>query len=412
MKILMVNKFLYPNGGSETYIFELGKELVRQGHEVQYFGMEHDGRTVSNHAGQYTEDMEFHGSGISKLSYPFKIIYSKEAKRKMRIVMEDFKPDVVHLNNINFQLTPSVIDAVREYDAKYHVHTRLIATAHDMQWVCPDHLMLTADRNGRYHTCFECRGGHYGNCIKNRCIHGSRLQSVLGAYEALFYAKRGTYRKIDRIISPSGFLKKQLETNPQLSGRIEVMHNFIPPVAEEYGGDADEPELPDRYVLYFGRFSEEKGIGTLLKVCRELPDIQFVFAGNGPMQGEVEKLKNVINVGFLKGKTMSDAISHAEFTVFPSECNENCSFSVMESQVYRTPIIASDLGGTPELLEDRVRGELFCGGNGDQLREKIRRWWDDPQTVAEYRAACESLPFDSVGSYCMKYLQLINNSAV
>ena len=77
MKILMVNKFLYPNGGSETYMFELGKELERRSNEVQYFGMEHEGRIVSNHAGQYTTNMEFHGSLLSMLSYPFKIIYSK-----------------------------------------------------------------------------------------------------------------------------------------------------------------------------------------------------------------------------------------------------------------------------------------------------------------------------------------------
>ncbi|MBR1531654.1 MAG: glycosyltransferase family 1 protein, partial [Eubacterium sp.] len=61
MKILMVNKFLHPNGGSETYIFKLGEQLTKLGHEVQYFGMEHEGRCVGNAAEQYTEDMDFHG---------------------------------------------------------------------------------------------------------------------------------------------------------------------------------------------------------------------------------------------------------------------------------------------------------------------------------------------------------------
>lgn len=109
----MVNKFLYPNGGSETYIFELGKELERQGHQVEYFGMEHEGRIVGNHAECYTAGMDFHTGKLQKLLYPFKIIYSGEAKRKMLRVLEDFEPDVVHLNNFNFQLTPSVIYAVK-----------------------------------------------------------------------------------------------------------------------------------------------------------------------------------------------------------------------------------------------------------------------------------------------------------
>lgn len=61
MRILMINKFLYPNGGSETYIFKLGDYLKNRGHEVQYFGMEHEGRCVGNAVNVYTSDMDFHG---------------------------------------------------------------------------------------------------------------------------------------------------------------------------------------------------------------------------------------------------------------------------------------------------------------------------------------------------------------
>ena len=96
MKILMVNKFLYPNGGSETYIFQLGEELQKRGHEVQYFGMEHEGRIVGNRIDCYTSDMDFHTGKLQKLLYPFKIIYSVEAKRRMGRVLQDMHPDVVH----------------------------------------------------------------------------------------------------------------------------------------------------------------------------------------------------------------------------------------------------------------------------------------------------------------------------
>ena len=116
MKVLIVNKFLYPNGGSETYIFEIGKQLEKLGHEVQYFGMEHKGRIVGNRVGAYTVDMDFHTGGLSKLVYPFKIIYSFDARKQIRRVLDDMQPDVVHLNNINFQITPSVIDEIRKYE--------------------------------------------------------------------------------------------------------------------------------------------------------------------------------------------------------------------------------------------------------------------------------------------------------
>jgi glycosyltransferase involved in cell wall biosynthesis len=423
MKILMVNKFLYPNGGSETYMFELGKELERCGNEVQYFGMEHEGRIVSNHAEQYTTDMEFHGSGLAKLTYPFKIIYSKEARKKMRIVLEDFKPDVVHLNNINFQLTPSVIDAVREYDKAHNTHTKLIATAHDYQWVCPNHMMLRKDEAGNHHVCFKCEGGHYENCTKNRCIHGSRLQSVLGTYEARYYAKCGIYKQIDRVIAPSNFLKDKLETNSQFASKIVMMHNFIPQYDIANGGNnrstngritysesyAEDPKLilPMNYVLYSGRFAEEKGIKTLLEVCRQLPNIQFVFAGNGSLQNEVDQVENITCIGFLDWKTMQQVIRNAEFAVFPSEWYENCPFTVMEAQLNHTPLIASDMGGTPELMEDGVRGELYHGGDAAQLKEKIEKFYNNPELVQKYRNACDKLPFDTVSEYYDKYMSLV-----
>ena len=117
MKILMVNKFLYPNGGSETYIFKLGQRLRELGHEVQYFGMEHKDRIVGNRVEAYTSNMDFHGSSkLEKLTYPIKTIYSVEARKKIRLVLEDFQPDVCHLNNFNYQLTPSIILEIRKWE--------------------------------------------------------------------------------------------------------------------------------------------------------------------------------------------------------------------------------------------------------------------------------------------------------
>ena len=104
MRILLLNKFLHANGGSETYIFKLGEALEQHGHEVQFFGMDHKGRCVGNRVNVYTSDMDFHGgSKLSKLTYPIKTIYSSEARKKLRLVLDDFQPDVCHLNNVEYQ---------------------------------------------------------------------------------------------------------------------------------------------------------------------------------------------------------------------------------------------------------------------------------------------------------------------
>ena len=142
MRVLIINKFLYPNGGSETYIFKLGEALEQHGHEVQYFGMEHEGRCVGNRVNAYTSDMDFHGgSKLSKLTYPIKTIYSKEARVQLRKVLDDFKPDVCHLNNFNYQLTPSIILEIVKWRKETGRDCKIIFTAHDYQLVCPNHML-------------------------------------------------------------------------------------------------------------------------------------------------------------------------------------------------------------------------------------------------------------------------------
>lgn len=103
MRVLIINKFLYPNGGSETYIFKLGEALEQHGHEVQYFGMEHEGRCVGNRVNAYTSDMDFHGgSKLSKLTYPIKTIYSKEARVQLSKLANNYKTVTSRLIRKNF----------------------------------------------------------------------------------------------------------------------------------------------------------------------------------------------------------------------------------------------------------------------------------------------------------------------
>ena len=398
MKILMVNKFLHPNGGSETYIFQLGEELQKRGHEVQYFGMEHAGRVVGNRAACYTSDMDFHTGKLKKLFYPFKIIYSFEARRKISVVLRDMDPDVVHLNNINFQLTPSVIDAVRAYEKKAGHRIRLVYTAHDYQWVCPNHMMRIPS-TGRI--CFDCREGNFGACSKNRCIHDSRLKSLLGTIEAMFYHGRRTYALVDVIVCPSRFMKKQLDTDPLLADRTVFLQNFI--TAERVQKESKSGD----YVLYFGRLSEEKGTKSLLAACRALPHIPFVFAGTGPLQEEVEQVKNVEYKGFVQGEALRELIAGARFSVYPSEWYENGPFSVMESQMYGTPVLVSDLGGAPELVQAGSTGDIFRGGDVEELTDHIRELWEHPEVCEAYRENCKQINFDTIEEYCDKIVRKV-----
>lgn len=396
MKILMVNKFLYPNGGSETYIFKIGEYLNSHGHEVQFFGMEHEGRIVGNHAESYTMDMDFHTGKLKKLLYPFKIIYSAEACKKICLVLNDFKPDVVHLNNFNFQLTPSIIYGIKDYEKQVGKKIPIIYTAHDYQWICPNH-MLRIPSTGEL--CNKCMEEGFRACSRNRCIHNSTVKSVLGSMEAILYKKLKTYKLVDKIICPSEFLKKKLDCYDILKEKTLVLHNFID--AEEWKEEKKEP-----YVLYFGRFTEEKGVRTLLQACRELPSISFVFAGTGELEEEVLSVPNVKLVGFMQGEALKNIIRKARFTVFTSEWYENCPFSVMESQLYGTPVIAANIGGTPELIDNGQTGELYECGNKDSLKEKIQKLWENQELCDRYQKNCRNIKFDTLEEYCEKLIKL------
>ena len=397
MKILMINKFLYPNGGSETYMFKLGDYFEKTGNEVQYFGMEHEGRCVGNRANAYTSDMDFHnGSKLSKITYPIKTIYSREARVKIRKVLDDFVPDVCHINNFNYQLTPSIILEIVKWRKENDKNCKIVFTAHDYQLVCPNHM---CNNPNTHQNCEKCLGGKFSNCAKNRCIHSSFAKSFVGTCEAYFWKYKRVYHYIDNIICCSEFLKEKMDRNPLFAQKTIALHNFV-----EKKECRQVPK--EDYVLYFGRFSTEKGIDTLIQACRKLPEISFVFAGIGPLADEIDKVENIKNVGFQQGEKLVELIQKARFSVYPSEWYENCPFSVMESEIYGTPVLGAEIGGIPELIEDGITGELFESGNEQDLIKHIKSMWQKNEILSQYAANCKSVQYDTIEEYAEKLVKI------
>jgi glycosyltransferase involved in cell wall biosynthesis len=396
MRILMVNKFLHPNGGSETYVFQLGNRLKELGHAVEYFGMEHQGRIVGNHMECYVTNVDFHQGGIKKLLYPLHIIYSVEARRKLKPVLKDFEPDVVHLNNFNFQLTPSIIYEVSRYVRKTHRQVRLVYTAHDYQLVCPNHMLY---RPAEKTVCEQCLGGNFLACIRGKCIHGSLSRSFLGALESCIYSRLGVYRQLDVVICPSSFMANKLNSSRALMGKLVTLRNFVQ--AQPIQGKKDE------YVLYFGRLSEEKGIRTLISAVRMLPHIPFVFAGTGPLEGELRNIPNLQAVGYQTGDELLKLIHSARFSICPSEWFENCPFSVMESQVQATPVLGANIGGIPELIEEG-EGMLFESGNTEDLSAKIDDLWKNREKTDAFSQRLSTKNSETIDDYIIKLMEIYN----
>ena len=398
MKILMVNKYLHPAGGAETYIFNLGAYLLEQGHEIEYFGMEHERRLVGNSIECYINEIDFQTkSYLKKMSYPFRIIYSFEAKRKISRILEKFQPDVLHLNNFNYQLTPSIIIAADEYKRKTQKELNIVYTAHDFSIICPNHALRNYKTN---QNCEQCITKSYLHCVLGKCVKGSINKSLIGAIEGRLSRIMTPYKRINTIICPSKVMQQKLSLRPELSEKTVWLNNFI-----NVPSNQSDLIIGD-YVLFFGSFTIYKGFNTLVEVAISLPNIPFVFAGEGQQKTILEGITNISYVGFQTGDSLIKLIQNARFCVFPSEWYENCPISVLESQAYGTPVLGANIGGIPELIDNGVTGELFESGDKVMLREKITSLWNNENKIKQYKLNCRDKKYFSIEDYYVRLLDI------
>ena len=398
MKILLVNKFHYLNGGSEKYYFELGKLLKEHGNEVAYFSMKDDRNIKTGDKEYFVEKIDLNtGSKLKALD----IVYSKENYKKMQEVIDDFKPDIVHLNNFQRQLSASIVDCCKKNNIP------MVFTAHDMQAICPASAMLYKGE-----ICEDCIKKGYSSCIKKTCIKNSKLKSILGVLEAQYYRKNKIYSKIDFIITPSEFLKKQLIKGKLEYKRIETVHNFV------IDSNRENNNNDNKYAFFFGRLSGEKGILNLLNAIKQLDNGNLIIAGDGPERKNIEKFIKENNiedkvkmVGYLKQEQVKEYIENSRFVVVPSIWYENCPYSILETMEIGRPIIGSQIGGIPELIEDKENGFVYEYDNIDELAEKMKTLFDNNEVANQQGRMSRKLYEEkySENIYYNKILEIYTN---
>ena len=361
MKVLLVNKFHYLKGGSETYYFGLGKLLQEKGCDVIYFSMKDERNIPCAQDKYFVENIDYNGkrSPIKATTASVKLLYSLEAKRKFEKLLRDEKPDIIHLNIFQSQLTDSIVFAALKY------HIPIVYTAHDLKAVCPSYLMMNHGK-----ICDKCINGNYWHCIRTKCMKNSRSKSLLAALEAETYRLRKTYSRMDLIICPSQHHKKRM-----VQGQI-CDPGILPEETEFHPGDPY-----GSYYLYFGRLSEEKGIMTLLQAFNKANVHKPLYiVGAGPQEAELRSFiqhnmtgKTVKMLGYKTGDDLTRIVSSAYCVILPSECCENAPYSIMEAQAAGRPAIVSDNGGLPELVTDGLNGYVFHGSDPDDLCLKLEK---------------------------------------
>lgn len=376
MKVLLVNKFHYMKGGSEKYYFTLADAFSTLGHEVIFFAMQDERNYPCEQEKYFVSNKSVSGRIKSKLDMVLHIAYSKEAFKKMKELCLNEKPDLVILNLVHKQITCSIIDAIKETLP----NAKIFWTMHDLICACPSYTML----DGNKQICEKCLDGNFNHCKENRCIHGSRLMSYLSTYEAKQIKKHHYYDKVDLFICPSDFYRKKLEESKFTKSKIIWMRNPLPMDTEYLWKKKDE-----KYILYFGRLSKEKGVLNLIKEMKDI-DYKLYILGTGPIEEELKNVassyKNIEFKGFQQGEALNQYIENARCVVLPSQWYENGPYSAMEAMAKGKPLIVSDLGGLPELVEDKKNGYIFH--SDEELKEDILKMIS--LSEEEYSSMCEA----------------------
>jgi glycosyltransferase involved in cell wall biosynthesis len=359
--LLSINNYHYPRGGADAMYLAHGARFEAMGWQHAWFSMQHPRNLPTPWSSHFVDDIEF-GHRYTPLELARKAgasIWSLQAQRRLRSVLAASRPDVVHLHNIYHHLSPSILPVLQQAGVP------TVMTAHDFKIACPNYRMHT--QGG---VCERCRDGSAWNALARRCVRDSFKASALVALEATVHRTlRSWHRWPDRIVSPSRFL---IEKCAQWGfDRSRFVH--IPNPIDAQGMQA-QPQPGDRFV-YIGRLSSEKGLDRLIAAVR-LARVSLVIAGEGPLaplvSAAVRDLPEQVQwVGRLDAAQVQALVRSARAVVVPSQWYENAPLSVLEAFAAGKPVLASRIGGLPEMVEHGRTGWLVPADDTDALGEML-----------------------------------------
>ncbi|MCU0610157.1 MAG: glycosyltransferase family 4 protein [Candidatus Eisenbacteria bacterium] len=373
MRVLLVNKHGFVRSGTERYLFSVKRALEDRGHAVETFTMAHPRNEPARFADLFPPEIDFRQlSSRQRWGVAGRVIWYREGARRMERVLDAFAPDIVHVFNIYHHLSPSILPPMTRRGIP------VVQTLNDYKLICPNYLLFTDGR-----PCERCRGGRFWQAVAHRCL-GTWSWSLLAAAEMTAHRTIGAFQGFARrLIAPTAFVRQKVIDFGLSPGQVTVIPYFAPVTPRLL-----EPEAGP-YVLFAGRLSREKGLPILLRAMRLLPEVPLFVAGEGPVREDLERLStelglnNVRFLGHLAGDRLGRTIAGCRLTVLPSIWYEVFGISILESWVAGKPVVASGIGGIPDVVKDGVDGVLVPPGDPAALATAIRRLWSAPQEAED-----------------------------
>ena len=371
MRILYCNKYNYPFSGTEVYLFELMELMREQGHQVALFSMADPRGEPTPYDRHLMPHLDFKAKAgwWRKVRYAGHAIYSTDARRRIRAMIEEFQPDVAHVRSLYHHLSPSVLWELKAQNVPivYHVN--------DFKLLCPAYNLVSQGQ-----PCEACKGGEFWHALRPTCYPGMSARLTLAA-EAYAHRWLGTYKKcVDLFLAPSQFVRDKFVEHGWDGGKFEVLPHF------QKAHELREPNTKnDAPLLYFGRLSPEKGIDDLLRAMQNVPQMRLIVAGDGPQRAALQELTaslGLSNVEFVGqvGRAQRDAlIAQSRFTVLPSHAYETLGKTILESYGEGRGVVASDLGSRREFVHEGETGLLYRTGDVNQLATAIQTLSSRPE---------------------------------
>jgi len=338
--------------------------LLSSGVEVVDFAMQDERNLHSDYGSYFVANRSYRrpsNGPLSSLLSALHLIHCSEAVKKIRQLITDTGVDLMHCHNIYHQLTPSIIGAAKRMGVP------VVLTLHDYKPVCPVYTQLRREQ-----VCNDCAQGDFFNVVRGRCAQGSLGKSCLLYAEAVVQRLLGSYEAVDMVIAPSRYMKSAI-AGRFAADRVRVISNGL-----DTGRIKASPR-DGHYILYLGRLSAEKGVETLLKAHAGLSNgARLRIAGTGPLEKALRaEYPTAEFLGHVTGDALRRVMENASCVVIPSEWNENCPMSVIEAMGYGKPVVASRIGGIPELVVHGETGLLFTPGDREALQANLQLLMSD-----------------------------------
>lgn len=327
MKIFIASGIFHPeSGGPATYLHELLPELIQRGHEIRALSF----------SDQLHADLKYPYpvTRILRRALPLRMLdYARAARPLLRWA------DVVYLHTLGLPLYGDIL-------AREARPPRVVKIVGDLSWE---------------------RAVRKGWIAPSEDIDDFQTKRYGWRVNADKQRRANEAHSMDSVIVPSEYLKRMVVGWGVEAAKVQVIYNALPPAAltlqitqEEARAQLGLPDVPT--LLTVGRLLPWKGVDHLIAALRRVPTIRLLVAGDGAI---LESLKaqaadlgdRVVFLGNVRREQMPLYMKAADYVALYSGY-EGLSHTLLESLRVGTPVIASDKGGNPEVVQDGVNGLL------------------------------------------------------